>query len=201
MWALFLSPIVFHTFYYLRAPKVISTSLPALAILMALATIQIRNKTIKNAALTMALGFSILQSLFVLNGMGLQNSTLFYNKLASLKGVVSYSNSLAVRAISDVNPTQTTLVLGWDCEWIPIACNPDYSVVSQESYDRFDQEAREKWTVLESWNLKFIRAGSILYHLETYDSSPQKIMTSLNSEVFKENPINWLILKKKSPNE
>ncbi len=201
MWTLLLAPIIFHTFYYLRAPKVLSASLPALAILMAAATVKIKNQTLRVTTFVVAICVSITQCYFVLSGMGVRNSTAFYTKLASLEGVVSYGNALVVKSVTPFNPAKTSIVLGWDCDWRPESCNPDYSVMSPTAYELLSTTDKKNWSVHESWDLKFVAWGSLLYQLETFDSSPKTILKNIKPGFFIESPLPWLILKKKTPNE
>lgn len=172
-WALILTPLVFHTIYYLRAPKVISISLPAMAFLAAIATARVRSSAVKIGMVSsfLILGFS--QCFLFISGMGLRGSGSLYQRISKLEGIVAYSNAPSVLVSVPIDVNRTKLVLGWDCAWIKVACNPDIRILNREAFLRMPVEERSQWQLKEEWPLRYTLWGNLFRILESFDSTPK----------------------------
>jgi len=174
-------PALFHTFYALRGVKLLTPSLPWIAIFFALGLARVPNSMVRNGLIGLSAILFIFQSQKVTHDMGYSGLYELADVAGQIPGVIVDNGGGWVLAVSSktLDPNVTQLVPSWWCEWAPDMCDTEYKIMTNEQLNALDPIVKDQYEILSTHEVTMGKHAAHLSYLEGAAMPPSMKMESL----------------------
>lgn len=177
-----ITPALFHTIYALRGIKVISPSLPWIAIFFAYNLGRIPLPIVRGAAVAFSAGFFLIQAQRLSSDMGYRGLPEMAEVAGQIRGLIADSGKGWMLAVSSstIDPTATQLVPYWWCEWDDAVCEAPHRIFSAAEFAALEMDARARYEVLSEHELILSGTSAHIARLEGAAMPPGGRLGSFN---------------------
>ena len=174
-------PALFHTFYALRGVKLLTPSLPWIAIFFALGLARVPNSMVRNGLIGLSAILFIFQSQKVTHDMGYSGLYELADVAGQIPGVIVDNGGGWMLAVSSetLDPNVTQLVPYWWCEWAPQICDTKYKIMSTEQLNALDPIVKDQYEILSTHEVTMGKHAAHLSYLEEAAMPPVMKLESI----------------------